>query len=75
MQLHLALIMAALLEGARDKRGVDWCRKWGVGYARRRIGNVSKILPHTEASDARVRAAEELRNWCRACDRCKMARE
>lgn len=82
MQLHLSIILAALVEGARDKRGAEWCRKWGIGYARRRIGtpvrNVAATAAGAEDSlsfEQRVKAAGELKAWCQACGRCKMARE
>lgn len=75
MQLHLSIIVAALVEGARDKRGVEWCRKWGIGYARRRVGSGAKITAANDVIDAKALAANELRSWCRECGRCRMAEE
>lgn len=77
---HMALIVALLVEGSRDKRGSDWCRKYGIGFARRRLGPTQPrlMIPGPEASESlamRQAAANELRDMCRACGACRMANE
>jgi hypothetical protein len=76
MSAQWGIIVALLVEGAREKRGPDWCRKWSVGFARRRIGAPVRSLPETTEDFAtRVRAAEELRTICRRCGACKLCGE
>lgn len=78
MLQHWGIIMLALVEGAREKRGNEWCRKWGIGWARRRIGvparNVIGITPDP-TFDERVKASETLKRVCFECGQCRMAKE
>lgn len=75
---HLELIVAALVAGAREKRGPDWCRKWGIGFARRRLGiqprNVVGMTPDGESAEL-TKASDSLRRVCRDCRRCRLADE
>jgi Na+/proline symporter len=76
---HVALIVSLLIEGSRAKRGVKWCKEYGVGYARRKLGTpVQAMTAGSEAQTAfteEQRAAEELRTICRKCGGCRWSEE
>jgi hypothetical protein len=73
MSARWGIVVSLLAEGAREKRGADFCRKWQIGYARRRLGTpVRGVSESAEEFEARVDAAAALRDICRQCGLCPL---
>lgn len=73
------LITLAKFVAERERKGSEWCRKRGVGRVRELLGvvpagNVVELNP-SQYGELQSSAGEILAAHCRACGRCKLARE
>lgn len=79
------LIEFAGLDAEREHRGVDWCRKHGVGARRARLGRLLPIniielesarSPEMLAYAEAQRSAQLwLKAHCKACGGCRLSKE
>lgn len=76
---HAALMIVLSVESAkRDRKGAKWCRKDGIGAARRILGEpLPDGVPDSpvirEYRAAQAAAIEILATHCRVCGRCELA--
>lgn len=77
------IIRFAYLEARRRKRGTRECREWGVGLMREIVGQMAAVVAVNDALDpglshrmeATRQASDILASHCRACGKCRLARE
>ena len=74
------MILLAAFTARRDRDGARWCRKEGIGAARRVLGkplpdDISGLPSVATYRDAQREASTILKAHCRACGKCKLAGE
>lgn len=78
--MHASLfILLAAFTAKRDRKGAEWCRKAGIGAARKIVGeplpNDVTEIPSIETYRAAQRdAAAVLATHCRVCGKCRLGR-